>query len=108
MTDQRFKVLQNRIGDWIVEDDVDDKYLLNIPKFIGFDDEESANVFCEELNNLHNKNQRIKYTLEKKEELLRDVLKVNDNMVKKIRELENDNAELKEAMKRMMGEMMSR
>ena len=60
MTEKRYNVIQNRIGDWIVEDTVGEKYLLKIPKFLGFDDEESANVFCEELNELHEENQSIK------------------------------------------------
>ena len=40
------------------------------------------------LNALHRDNQRLEETLQKKEELLRNVLKVNDNLTKKIRELE--------------------
>ena len=58
------------------------------------------------LNELHEDNQRLELTLQKKEELLRNVLKVNDNLTKKIRELEEDNTELKEAMKRMMGDFL--
>ena len=59
MTKKRYNVFKNRIGNWIVEDNVDDKYLLNIPKFLGFNDKESANVFCNELNLLHKENEQL-------------------------------------------------
>ena len=42
------------------------------------------------LNNLHEENQRLHLTLQKKNELLTDVLKVNGNLEKKIREMEDE------------------
>ena len=70
--------------------------------------DEDYDKFVECLNELHEDNHRLTHTLQKKEELLREVLKTNDNLTKKIRELEEDNFELKESMKRMMGDLMSR
>lgn len=56
----RYNVFQNRIGNWIIEDTIGDKYLINTPKFIGFEDKESAEIICKELNQLYNENQNIK------------------------------------------------
>ena len=50
---ERYNVFTNRMGKWIIEDIVEDKYLLNMPQFLGFEDKESAKVFCNELNKLH-------------------------------------------------------
>lgn len=48
----RYNVFLNYMGDWIVEDTVGDKLLINIPEFIGFKDESTAQYFADELNGL--------------------------------------------------------
>lgn len=55
---KRYNVFQNRIGNWIIEDIIEDKYLINIPKFIGFNDKESAEKICQELNKLNDEKEK--------------------------------------------------
>lgn len=60
----RFNYFQNRLGEWIVEDMVEDKYIISIPKFIGFENEEGAKVFCDLLNELYDECCELKKELE--------------------------------------------
>ena len=63
MTDKRFTYFQNRLGNWLVEDNIEDKYIIDIPRFIGFNNEVGAKVFCDLLNELHEENQELRQYL---------------------------------------------
>lgn len=54
-------------------------------EYRGLVDDELIKVF----NNVADENKRLKLTLEKKDELLKDVLKINENLQKRIWELED-------------------
>lgn len=68
---KRYNIFQNRIGNWIIEDNLEDKYIINIPKFIGFKDKETANIFCKELNKIYEENQELKAQIKYKDNICR-------------------------------------